>query len=295
MNKLSEYIRLTIALVAILFVGCNRYSTDGVPIVDRSASDELDAIQRDVDGQVDVDHLHDVETMGGVIASFGDDKYHAEMIIEDDGSIDLFVLGEDLTQIGEVPIQQLTAYAKVIGETRSRAILLQPAPNAGDNAGKTSRFTGKLPEDYLAGNSVTDFSLTVAGLRIDDGRYLLRFRFAHEQHLAMPKGTTHDLAQTLYLISGGSYTEEDIEANGRTTAAEKYAGFIPKHDPSPVDGDWICPITKTKANPECSWIIAGDTYYFCCPPCIDEFLAKAKADSGNIAAADTFKQRSEPE
>jgi hypothetical protein len=44
----------------------------------------------------------------------------------------------------------------------------------------------------------------------------------------------------------------------------------------PKPGDKICPVTMTKANPACTWIIAGKEYEFCCPPCVDEFVSWAK-------------------
>ena len=68
----------------------------------------------------------------------------------------------------------------------------------------------------------------------------------------------------------------DIAANGQATASQRYAGFQAKHDTNPQPGDLLCPITGTKANPRCSWVINGAEYFFCCPPCIDEFVRLAK-------------------
>ncbi len=80
----------------------------------------------------------------------------------------------------------------------------------------------------------------------------------------------------LYLVPGGIYTAADIEANGNVTVSQRFEGFVATHDFSPNVGDRLCPITRTKANPECWWVIAGQRYTFCCPPCIDEFLQLAK-------------------
>jgi YHS domain-containing protein len=163
-----------------------------------------------------------------------------------------------------------------------------------------------------------DFSMTIAGLRVEESSYTIRFLFteakeaqaqsvhaantyAHntgarnQSHLnvdslKMPAAASLTRAQSLYLTSGGAYTEDDIEANGRTTAATKYASFVAQHDPNPVAGDWLCPITLTKANPDCAWIIAGETYYFCCPPCIDEFLEQAKSTPERITGPAAYKQ-----
>lgn len=104
-----------------------------------------------------------------------------------------------------------------------------------------------------------------------------RFRFSFEaESTVMPQTVTADAARDLYLTPKGLYTAADIEANGSTTAAEKYRGFHSAHDFGPKPGDRICPITQTKANPQCAWIVGGKKYLFCCPPCIDEFVKLAK-------------------
>lgn len=68
----------------------------------------------------------------------------------------------------------------------------------------------------------------------------------------------------------------------------KFAGFHASHDPNPTPGARICPITDTRANPECSWIVGGKTYLFCCPPCVDEFVRRAKDDPESIRAPETY-------
>lgn len=82
----------------------------------------------------------------------------------------------------------------------------------------------------------------------------------------------------LYLTPGGLYTQADIDANGRTTPGVRYANFQARHDLNPQPGDLLCPITRTKANPACTWIISGRTYRFCCPPCIEELVRMAKEE-----------------
>jgi hypothetical protein len=92
----------------------------------------------------------------------------------------------------------------------------------------------------------------------------------------MPQGVGDDEALELHLKPGGKYTQADIEANGRTTPSKKYRGFKARHDFAPQSGDRLCPVTRTKANAGCTWIVGGRTYQFCCPPCIDEFVELAK-------------------
>ena len=92
----------------------------------------------------------------------------------------------------------------------------------------------------------------------------------------------------LYLTPGGKYTEADIKANGGMTAAQKFKEFKARHDLKPKPGNKICPVTLTKANPQCTWIINGKKYEFCCPPCVDEFVSQAKDPQ-------TAKELKEPE
>jgi hypothetical protein len=80
----------------------------------------------------------------------------------------------------------------------------------------------------------------------------------------------------LYLTPAGKYTRADIAANGPRLPSERYRGFQARHDFNPVSGDRLCPISRTKANSECTWIINGEEYEFCCPPCIDELVRLAK-------------------
>jgi YHS domain-containing protein len=97
-----------------------------------------------------------------------------------------------------------------------------------------------------------------------------------------------DEERKLYLTAGGLYTTEDIKANGTTTASEKFKGFKASHDIKPKVGDRICPITLTKSNTKCTWIIGGKKYEFCCPPCVEEFVKLAKEDPKAIKAPEEY-------
>ena len=112
-------------------------------------------------------------------------------------------------------------------------------------------------------------------------------------------GNTHQInsesisgyERDLYLNPAGKYSESDILANGSKVRSEKFADFIPAHNLHPEIGDAICPITLTKANPKCTWIIGGKTYQFCCPPCIDEFLLLAKEYPEEINDPESYVKR----
>ena len=41
-------------------------------------------------------------------------------------------------------------------------------------------------------------------------------------------------------------------------------------------------------NEKFAWVIGGEVYTFCCPPCIDEYVAKAKEKPDELKPADSF-------
>ena len=104
----------------------------------------------------------------------------------------------------------------------------------------------------------------------------------------MPGGLARDEARELYLTPAGIYSDADIRANGRRSASEAFVNFRAEHDFSPQPGDRLCPITRTKSNPACRWVIGGQTYEFCCPPCIDEFVRLAREQPQAIADPDDY-------
>src|SRR5205807_486834 len=95
----------------------------------------------------------------------------------------------------------------------------------------------------------------------------------------------------LYLTPGGKYTAADIEANGQRTASEKFQGFQAAHDLHPAPGERICPITLTRANQACTWIVGGQEYQFCCPPCVDEFVQLAKSKPDQIKQPEEYRKK----
>lgn len=105
-------------------------------------------------------------------------------------------------------------------------------------------------------------------------------------HPSAPPATSKE--KELYLSPGGAYTDADIKANGNDLPSKKFRGIKVSHDLKPKVGDRICPITLTKANPGYSWVIAGQSYQFCCPPCLEEYLTQAKKDPTSLKPADSF-------
>jgi hypothetical protein len=106
----------------------------------------------------------------------------------------------------------------------------------------------------------------------------------------MPRPIVDAEERELYLTAGGAYTEADIAANGPALPSQKYRSFRANHDLRPQPGDKLCPITRTKASAECTWIVAGRSYEFCCPPCIAEFVRLAKEKPERIQPPEAFVQ-----
>jgi hypothetical protein len=193
-------------------------------------------------------HGHRIGLHGGSVAALGDD-HHAELIVEDDGGLNVFILR------------------------------FEPAPQGLDPPGMTSRFTAEVPT-RLRGVLA---AVTLPEVWVDGRTYRVRLEVDRPRdETVMPAGLGDDEARKLYLAPGGIYTAADIKANGGLTAAQKYRGFRSEHDFAPRPGDLICPITRTKANPQCVWIVGGKRYTFCCPPCIDEFVMRAKTTPEKI-------------
>lgn len=99
-----------------------------------------------------------------------------------------------------------------------------------------------------------------------------------------------DLVAQEVLTPGGIYTQADIDANGNVSPFDKYAramlGDTSTSHEAPQVGDLRCPITGSRGT--MTWIINARTYYFCCPPCIIEFVRKAKTDPESIPDPETY-------
>jgi YHS domain-containing protein len=105
--------------------------------------------------------------------------------------------------------------------------------------------------------------------------------------VAPKKPTERDV----FLTPGGLYTKADIKANGNKTVSQKYPDFMAEHDMKPKKGQRVCPITNTVANPKLSWVVGGKTYQFCCPPCVTEFVKKAKTNPKAIKAPEAYVKK----
>jgi hypothetical protein len=233
------------------------------------------------------DHRHDPGAHGGIIVAVGDEHHHVEALFAEGGAFKLFTLGKDQTQVVSVPEQKITAYVRAPESPEATAVVLQSKPQPGDPTGETSSFEGQLPLELVGSRLL----VIVPSIAIGKGRYRFQFLTKDDHEAAMPQKVTDQAESDLYLKPGGKYTAADIKANGSTTASAKFRGFQSAHDRHPAKGDAICPITRSKANPKCTWIVGGKQYSFCCPPCVDEFVKLAKEHPGQIQDPATFVQQ----
>lgn len=118
----------------------------------------------------------------------------------------------------------------------------------------------------------------------EGGRAGMEGTIAHaEAHLSVERG--------VFSTPGGRYTAEDIAKNGPLAPAQKFEGITSVHDMRPSKGTLICPITMTKANPKFAWWVGGKRYTFCCPPCIEEWVMKAKRANAPLPPPKSFVAR----
>lgn len=283
-----------VAFIVLLLVGCSTStptaSSDTASDKSREAPVATSAAALPSDTAVgDEEHGHKAGAHGGIIVSLGRDSYHVEAIVTSAGELRLYTLGNDESRVVDVEAQELIAYVKPEGASDSTSIEIKPQSQPGDADGKASLFVAQLPE-ALVGKSI---DVTVPNITIGGERFRLGFTNKSEQHGsdAMPAKVADEAERKLYLTPGGLYTPADIEANGNVTVSQKFATFQAAHDLNPKVGDKICPVTLTKANPKCSWIVGGKSYEFCCPPCVDEFVKLAKSKPEDVKEPDHYVKR----
>lgn len=265
--------------VGVGLVGCSREEVQEKQSVGK-------AEHNTAHGQESGGHEHKPGAHGGAIVEIGEDSYHAEALLDAEGRVRVFMLGSDETRIKELKDQTLTSYIKGDGDTEAVGVELRGERQEGDSEGMVSQFVGELPAN-LRGKSLT---VTVPNLPIDGERFRVSFRLeaGGGSHGSNAVAMAPQEERTLYLTPGGKYTQEDIDRNGGTVPSVKFQGVLTEHDDNPQVGDRICPISKTKANEKFAWVIGGEVYTFCCPPCIDEYVAKAKEKPDELKPADSF-------
>ncbi len=207
--------------------------------------------------------------------------------MENGGTLKLYTFGEDMDQPLEVESQVLAAEVKreVNGEFTSVDVM--PMPRSSDPEERTSQFFGRLPPD-LRGSPLV---VRIASIGIGGKRFPLDFRVPASPHSGEAGDDQGQTEEKLYLKPGGKYTEADIEVNGRQTASARYKRFRADHIMKPRPGDRVCPITRIKANREFTWVVSSKAYEFCCPPCVDEFVRRAKEEPQTIKEPEKYVKK----
>jgi hypothetical protein len=213
-------------------------------------------------------HEHPPGSHGGTVVALSGEggHHHAEGVVDGDGVLTLYTLAEDPGRPEQVEAQLLTARVRPEGAAEERTLELMPLPRLSDGEGKTSRFAALLPQELRK----PKLSVSVEAIAVSRARFSLALTVDGTGIHADGGG------EELFATPGGRYTEEDVRANGRLSAASKYAGFTTSHELSPRPGEKSCPVSRARASAACTWLVAGKIYEFCCPPCIAEFLHRAK-------------------
>ncbi len=222
-----------------------------------------------------------------VVAIDKENRFHAEAAFDPGGRVRLYTFGRELTEVRPVAARTVCAAVRGHDGADEYAVMLRPEPQDTDPPGTASRFVGRLPpamwRDHLR--------LVVWSLLIDGDRFL----FEIDASGLPPDPTLTERAAAveaaLYSNPGGKYREEDIRANGAAAASRKYRGERPAHNDKPVAGERVCPVTRSRGDPRFVWLIGGREYRFCCPPCIDEFVATAKERPDEVREPDFYRHQ----
>jgi hypothetical protein len=94
----------------------------------------------------------------------------------------------------------------------------------------------------------------------------------------------------IFTTASGAYKLSDVEANGHTWPSAKYPDNSFPIDLKPRKGDFIDPVLLTRADPNRSWIVGGEKYYFCCNQTIEEWVLRARITPMRIKPASEFIQ-----
>ena len=268
---------LAAALATVTLIGCNQSQ----PPVAHQPDEPKPGEKKD-----DTDHGHKPGAHGGILVSLGKDSYHAEAKFEKGRKVRLYMLGKEETRVQEVEAQDLAGFVTIEGSTEAVPFTFKAEPQEGDAKGKTSLFVATLPEN-MSGKKV---QVTINNINVGGERFRIGFSNEALAHAdpAMPEKKASDDEKALFLTPGGKYTAADIQTNGNTIPAVKFKGIRPTHDDNPKAGQVICPISKTLANPKFIWVVGGKTYQFCCIPCIEEFVDKAKEKPEEIKDPSTY-------
>jgi YHS domain-containing protein len=211
-----------------------------------------------------------------VVFKAGSSHYHVEFVVEPTGVVHLFPLDESATQPLPVDSQPLVFTVQSSPEAETYSVMLRPVPDEGTAGAKTTRFVGRLPARAVNGKLRVRFT----EFKVHGERFRFEFDWVSPIGYEAFRAAFKDEQQRLFLSTGGKYLDGDIRENGGCPSDAQWAAAAPSHDHAPKTGDRLCPVSGIKAEATFTWAISGQKYWFCCQPCIDEFvlLAKEKPD-----------------
>ncbi|MFO0809021.1 MAG: hypothetical protein U0746_10385 [Gemmataceae bacterium] len=227
------------------------------------------------------DHGHAAGTHGGTLHTLdgGSLHLHAEVVVGPTGALQIYPLGETPADAMAFGGKTVLAEFRADDDPEPSAVVLHPDSDA--IGVPAPRLVGKLPGERLG----RQMRLDVAGLVIQGESYALHFGWKGELPAAEVSRLVAEEQRDIYLRPAGRYTDDDIAANGRATASEKFRGLKASHGRHDAKGDMLCPTARLPADRRFEWVVDGRRLHFCCPQCIDEFVAAAKADVRPAPAA----------
>ncbi len=226
----------------------------------------------------------------GILVEWGQDEYHAEFTVDHlNRQAVVYVLDGQAQGAAAVEPDKISDVTVNLANVSPPLTLeLKHDPKKSD--GKGIAFTAR--HDQLA--KIRTFTGSVSALIAGKpfaGDFQEKAHDPKESHDGMPEGVVGDRERNLYLSPGGLYTADDIKANGNTVPSEKFKGAVWAHDDDLKVGDKICPITNNKAEEQCTWVVGGKKYKFCCPPCLDKFMMWAKNNPEKVKDPDDYVKK----
>jgi hypothetical protein len=245
-----------VALLSFVFLsGCTPAKQAGkdAPAKAKDAADEK---------KPHADHA-EVGPHGGPLIEW-DDAYHAEFTVDHTHKTAVvFILDDKAKLAPKIDAAKITNVILTVTSVKP-FVTVNLTHDAKRSDEKGIAFTST--HDFFA--KATGFQGSVDGT-VDGKKFGDTFTYKPTDK------TKAALLREMYLKPGGIYTLADIKANGNTVPDEKFKGKIWEHADDLKIGDKVCPVTNNKAEKECAWTVQGQTYEFCCPPCLDKFIGWA--------------------
>ena len=207
----------------------------------------------------------------GPLAEWGSEEYHAEFTLDPGNKqVTVYILDAKAKAAPTIDAAKITnVRVSVVGSKPLIKVDLKHDAKLSDAKGIA--FIGT--HDHFA--KAAEMTLNISG-NVGDKPY------SGDVTYKPSKGAQ------LFLTPSRIYTAADIKANGNQAPAEKFKGKVWAHEEDLKPGDKICPVTKNKADPECAWIVKGQRYEFCCPPCLDKFIGWAHNQPDKVKDAHEY-------